>query len=120
VNDRIKLWDAATGLARTSFGAGHDFIPGIAFVPDGRILMAAKDARIIQFWDVAAGRERAAQRVESDALCVAFARNARFVATGGADGTVRVWDLAEAVTTGVTRISESPGPHGPPAASQAK
>jgi WD40 repeat protein len=94
VNDRIKLWDTATGMARTSFGPGHDFVPGIAFAPDGRILMVAKDARIIQFWDVAAGRERAALRVESDALCVAFSRNSRFVATGVADGTVRVWDLA--------------------------
>jgi WD40 repeat protein len=94
VNDRIKLWDAATGLPRASLGAGHDrFIGTIAFSPDGRIRLV-HDARTVQFWDVATGWQQKALRVESDASSGAVFHYGRFLAMGGADGTVRVWDLA--------------------------
>src|SRR5205823_14547567 len=49
---------------------------------------------VVQLWDLASGRERRRLRGHTDSvLCVAIAPDARAVAAGSADRTVRLWVL---------------------------
>src|SRR5262249_28863137 len=90
-----------TGSVRAMPGTRDEFTLGISFSGDGKSLISARGRGIIQIWDVASGRERVAFRVASDACCVGFSSDGRFVAMGGGDATVRPWDLAPSLAHGL-------------------
>jgi WD40 repeat protein len=91
-NHGVFLWDVAARkqLHHLERAAGH-----LAFAADGRSLFTL--GRLLERWDVGTGRPlypdaRAAGHV-GPVTGVAFAPGGGAVATSGADGTVRVWDL---------------------------
>jgi WD40 repeat protein len=102
----MRLWDVATGLERAAIRTDRDSIKAAVFSPDGRTLIVARGGGIIQLWDVAAGHETASRRIDSDNTHMAFTSDGRFLAAGCADATVRVWDLAPSLTTGVSKGSK--------------
>src|SRR5262249_44649831 len=53
----VKVWDLATGRARTLFHSDRDGVKCVAFSPDGKTLAAAGRDGLIRLWDVAAYRE---------------------------------------------------------------
>jgi WD40 repeat protein len=106
---KVKFWDVASGkLVRTLVlprveGATEQIV-SLAFSPDGRRL-ATGEAKVdtarrqyhgeVKLWDLEAGRvlhETAAHVMEPDSL--AFSPDGRLLATGGADGGVKLWDSA--------------------------
>ena len=99
----IRLWDWASGKLRTiPLPKPSDFVTGLAFSPDGRLLVAACN-QIIQVWDVATVWDLpAASEVplmgppiehRSRILDLAVAPDNQTLATAGVDQMVRLWDL---------------------------
>jgi hypothetical protein len=105
---RIRLWDPATGQqVGRSLGQrlrGNRLAVVIGLAPAGRNLVAAIDdtgvKKSLRLWDVVAGRQagRAMRGHPSMRAAIAAlpAAPGPLLVTGGADGTVRIWDQARA------------------------
>ena len=57
VDNTVRLWDAATGKQRASFQVGDNWVEGLAFSPDGKLLVADTAGNLRRMWDVATGAE---------------------------------------------------------------
>jgi WD40 repeat protein len=106
-NDKgsLVLWDAASGKVRPGL---RQYNPGpvqaLAFSPDGKVLAAVFGSRspgaiepgVIALWDVTTGRRLHVLTGHTDAvLSVAFSPDGKLLASGGADQTVRLWDMKD-------------------------
>ncbi len=107
-NDRSAVVELATGkeVRRLANPDGFHFVVA-AFAPDGRMAAAggpAQNGAIIILWDVATGKE--IRRLNSPGAgsanstsyaplrWIAFAPDGKTLAGGGADQSVRLWDVA--------------------------
>lgn len=129
--NRAYLWDMATGAAR-----GRPAVQGVwaaAFSPakPHRVAVAGSYGKGILVWNTETAKEERALEAPRSVYCLAFLPDGSRLASGGSDGTVRIWDLASggqigrwgatrdivevvAVSPDGTLIaSVSPGDHGP-------
>jgi WD40 repeat protein len=104
----VRIVDLDTGrerLAVTAPGTKRHHVQDIAFSPDGRAVALATwssdQPPVTCVWDVGTGRQRFALSADQtgSATLLTFAPDGRMLATGGADGGVRLWET----TTGVLR-----------------
>jgi WD40 repeat protein len=82
--------------------AGHGGkVWGVAFARDGQTLATASEDKTLRLWDPATGKLKstlpAYPRGEVGPLAVDFSPGTRFVATGGGEGTIRIWNVEGAV-----------------------
>ncbi|MFM7243176.1 MAG: WD40 repeat domain-containing serine/threonine protein kinase [Planctomycetaceae bacterium] len=88
-----RIWDVATGTSRLVLE--HPFrVNGVAWVDGGRRLATASGDSVVRVWNAADGRldERLLGHAAL-AWSIASAAPSGWVVTGGADGTVRLWDV---------------------------
>jgi WD40 repeat protein len=96
----IVLWDAASAKVRTTIKQkDQPLVSSLAFSPDGKTLAAAAGGRdhepgLIVLWDASTGKRRLTLTGHTNAvMSVAFSPDGKFLASGGADSTVRLWDM---------------------------
>jgi hypothetical protein len=114
---RLELWDAATGDELRVLDGGLVAVPPgnmqqrpvITFSPDGRMLATSGPDATVVLWETATGKERQRIRMrrpplppmmngfrqpaQHPAASAALSAGGRLLAVGGADNAVHLWDL---------------------------
>ena len=87
-----RLAHILTGRALT----GHtNWVCGVAFSPDGRLLAGGSDDETVRLWDPATAKHRRTLTGHTNWVRgVAFSPDGRLLASGSDDETVRLWDPA--------------------------
>jgi RNA polymerase sigma factor (sigma-70 family) len=89
----VRLFDVASGQELCREDGPQGMVRVLALSPDGRTLAARADTHGVTLWDSRTGRQR--QRLDGHALyAMPVADDGRTLFSPGADGTLRVFDLA--------------------------
>ena len=97
----VALWEMETGRRRRLYGEPvkederlPSFRSVVVFSTDGRTLALATKGKV-HVWDVLTGKERGQFRgQQGDVRALAFSPDGSTLASGGADGTALLWDVA--------------------------
>jgi WD40 repeat protein len=89
----VRLWNAATGKEIRALPGHTGSVVSLAFSSDGNAL-ASCSGNCLHLWDTVSGQELVeTQGHEMEILSIALSRDGKLLASGGADQTVRLWDL---------------------------
>ena len=108
---QIRVLDWRTGAERFELEGHIGSVNALAFLPDGRMLSAGEDGRVV-VWDLEQGRAVAALGASSFGaghakalVSVALSVDGARAVTTSADRTVRTWDAASGEQLAVERVT---------------
>lgn len=92
----VRMWAVTTGNAVRMFTGHTGNVTALACSRDGKILASADDHGSIILWDLAPGRllKRMRGHGRGGIWSLSWSVESTVLVSGGADGTVRVWDVA--------------------------
>ncbi|KAG9519327.1 WD40 repeat-like protein, partial [Aureobasidium melanogenum] len=94
-DNTVRLWDAASGQARSTLESHSNRVSTVAFSADGKLVASASDDTTVKLWDAASGQARSTLEGHSGyATAVVFSPDGKLVASASWDKTVRLWDAA--------------------------
>lgn len=91
----VRMWDISRGQAVRIFTGHIGNVTALACSPSGKILASADDRGEILLWDLARGRlvKRMRGHGRGGIWSLDWSIESSVLVSGGADGTVRVWDV---------------------------
>jgi Tol biopolymer transport system component len=100
-DQRVHVWDAATGKELRRFGGSEGTLMGVALSPDGRMAASASSGYqdssdgVVQLWEIATGKERRRfSGHRSSVKAVTFSPDGKLLVSAGyRDLTALVWDV---------------------------
>jgi WD40 repeat protein len=98
-SSRVRILDGGTG-APVADWALPSRINDLRFDPRGGRVVIALEDKSVQVWDARAGVALAVFRHEAAAVTACFLGDEGMVASGGWDGTVRIWPWAASMLIG--------------------
>jgi len=89
------MWSITTGQCVRIFTGHTEFITSLECSPNGKILASADGGGSIVLWDLAKGTQikRCRGHGRGGIWSLAFSVESTVLTSGGADGTVRIWDV---------------------------
>jgi len=93
----VRAWDVQKGTAVRMFTGHLGNITALECAPNGKVLASADDSGCIFLWDLETGRriKRMRGHGKGGIWSLAFAMESTVLVSGGADCTVRVWDVEQ-------------------------
>ncbi|KAL7806638.1 WD40 repeat-like protein [Trichoderma gracile] len=91
----VRMWSVVTGACVRVFTGHTDHISALRCAPNGKILASADIAGNIFFWDLIKGTriKRSRGHGKGGIWSLSFSVESNILASGGQDGTVRLWDV---------------------------
>ncbi|KAL8806494.1 MAG: hypothetical protein Q9182_001276 [Xanthomendoza sp. 2 TL-2023] len=91
----VRMWLVTNGYPVRMFTGHAGNITALACSPDGKILASADDSGTIILWDLAPGKllKRMRGHGKGGIWSLTWSVESTVIVSGGADGTVRVWDV---------------------------
>ena len=91
----IRMWSVTTGLCVRVFTGHNEFITALECAPNGKLLASADAAGNLIFWDIERGSriKRSRGHGKGGIWSLSFSMESNVLASGGQDGTVRLWDV---------------------------
>ena len=97
---KVRMWAVSNGFPVRLFTGHTGNITSMACSPNGKLLASADDQGVIIIWDLAPGRllKRMRGHARGGVWSVAWCAESTVLMSGGADCTVRLWDIKETQT----------------------
>ena len=92
----VRMWAVTNGYPVRMFTGHAANVTALSCSPSGKILASADDAGTIILWDLAPGKllKRMRGHGRGGIWSLSWSVESTVLVSGGADGTVRVWDVA--------------------------
>jgi WD40 repeat protein len=107
----VRLWDGSTGKKVNIFRGDSEWVDGVAFSPEGKIIASGSADGTVNLWAQTTGKKtRALKGHLSQVRSIVFSPNGQILAVANYDNTIDFWNLltGEKLRTLNTHIDNFP------------